>query len=160
MSEQNQSVIISQFCIMHYNDPNTNTYNGYISYPTRIKTIDGFETKCTQPPSEYGQWQLYQKFYALSPMIRPIPTGLKLINANTMDYYPYSTKNIKHVYDPFDIQQESISFMTWTQPVPGTVPLYLHISPNGDSYPSFDKNPPSEGNWTQNKMSPLFVSIK
>ena len=126
--------------------------------PTKIKTNDGGEKlECMLPPPEYGPWKLYHIFYAFSPMIRPIPTGLKLINALSMGKYPYSTKHVKHAYDPFDIQPKSISFMTWTQPVPGTVPLYLHISPFGDSYPSFDKKPPSEGNWTMNIMSPLYV---
>ena len=157
---QSKPFIIAPFCIMHYDDPDTNTYHGFINYPTRIKTKSGEEIlKCTDSPPQYGAWKKYHTFYAFSPMIRPIPTGLKLINAAKLGKQPYSTKDIDFAYDPFDIQQDAISFMTWTQPVPATVPLYLHITPQGDSYPSFDKNPPSKGNWTMNKLHHIYVLV-
>ena len=73
---------------------------------------------------------------------------------------PYDTKKIIYAYDPFDIKKESVSFLTWTQPVSGTVPLYLHITPGGHSYPSFQPNPPEENTgWTLNKLSPLYVLV-
>jgi hypothetical protein len=139
------SPIIAPFYIMQYNDPSTKTYFGYIGTTTTTTTTD-------------HNWKVTGLFYAFSPMIRPIPTGLKFINAKKMGKYPWGTKNIKHAYDPFNIQKDAVSFMTWTQPVPLTVPLYLHITPNQTSYPSFDQNPPGNPDgWTQNKLSPLYV---
>ena len=136
--------IITKFCIMHHNDPNTNTYRGVI----------------TSSPCKHKQnWEKYYTFYALSPMIRPIPNGLKLINTTKINKYPYNTTTVDHAYDPFDIQKNAVYFITWTQPVPATVPLYIHISPDGNSYPSFNKNPPSIGNWSQDPIGPLYVLV-
>lgn len=153
----NKSFIISPFCIMHYDNPETNTYHGFINYSIKIKTKSGENIlKC---PSYSHSLKKHHTFYAFSPMIRPIPTGLKLINAKKLNKNPYNTTKIRFAYDPFDIQQDSVSFITWTQPVDGTVPLYLHISPSGYSYPSFDINPPSKGKWTKNKLSPIYVLV-
>jgi hypothetical protein len=149
---------LTPFCIMHYDNPVANTYYGSINYPTRIKTKTGKELLNCVYSSKNG-WKKYDTFYALSPMIRPIPSELKLINATKLNKYPYSTKKVEFAYDPFDINKDTISFMTWTQPVPSTVPLYLHITPFGYSYPSFDINPPSKGKWTQDKLSPIYVLV-
>jgi len=158
---QDKPIIIAPFCIMHYDDPSTNTFHGFINYPTRIKNENGIERlECLPDPKKYGgRWKIYGTFYALSPMIRPIPSGLKLINSKQLIQYPYNTNHINYVFDPFDIQQDTVSFITWTKPVPSTVPLYLHITPDGGSYPSFDKNPPSKGNWKQNKLKQLYVLV-
>ena len=151
------SIIISPFCILHYNDKSSSTYHGVINYPTRIQTKDGLEKLECVKNNEKG-WKNYHIFYAFSPMVRPIPTGLKLINAIKTSS---STQKIEYAYDPFDIQKNSVSFMTWSQPVPATVPLYLHITPNGDSYPSFNATPPGESKqgWKYNKLSPLYVLV-
>jgi hypothetical protein len=159
---QKKSIIIAPFCILHHDDRSTSTYYGYVNYPTRIRSSDGVEhLKCTDLPRQYGSWKVYYNFYAFSPMIRPIPNGLKLINASKHGVAPYNTKTIKYTYDPFNIQQGDVSFITWNQPVPGTVPLYLHITPLGDSYPSFDKNPPGDDKtgWTEREVSPLYVLV-
>ena len=144
-------------CIMHYDDPDTNTYRGFIDYPSIIKTESGEEI--LQCVNYHPGWKKYHTFYALSPMIRPIPSGLKLINATKYNKYPYNTTEIDYAYDPFNTQQDAVSFITWTQPASATVPLYIHISPNGDSYPSFDKNPPSKGNWKKDHTGPLYVLV-
>lgn len=152
---------IAPFCILHYDEPSTDTYYGFINYPTRIKNADGdIILKCLHSPPDYNKWRLYNTFYAFSPMIRPIPTGLKLINASKVGKNPWNTKDISYAYDPFDIQHDAVSFMTWTQPVPSTVPLYLHISPDGLSYPSFEEKPPSDTKgWTEDIMSPIYVLV-
>uniref|UniRef100_A0A6C0JSC4 Uncharacterized protein n=1 Tax=viral metagenome TaxID=1070528 RepID=A0A6C0JSC4_9ZZZZ len=159
--EQKRSIIISPFCILHYNDPATSTFFGFINYPTRIQTHTGKELlECTESPPQYGNWKITGSFYAFSPMIRPIPTGLKLINAKKLGKDPWGTENVKYAYDPFDIQNDAVSFMTWTQQVPATVPLYLHITPTQTSYPSFDPKPPCDPTgWTQDKLSPIYVLV-
>jgi hypothetical protein len=148
------------FCIFHYNDTSTNTYRGFIHNPYKLADQNGQKIfKCKSILKSYGSWKFYNTFYAFSPMLRPIPTGLKLINSNTLGSYPYSTKNIDYGYDPFDVQPKNVSFLTWSRPVNNTVPLYLHISPEGRSYPSFDPNPPHKNGWTKNIMSPLYVLV-
>lgn len=153
--------IITPFCILHYDDPTTNTYHGFINYPTRISDVNGNKIlKCLQPPPEYENWKLYGTFYAFSPMIRPIPEGLKLINATKLGNKTLSTKEITYSYDPFNTHDNAVSFITWSQSVPSTVPLYLHISPDGISYPSFEKKPPSNApGWTKNIMNQLYVLV-
>lgn len=161
-AEQKTPFLISPFCIYHYNDPQTNTYRGYIGYPTKSRSYDGTEhLNCDPIPKEYGPWSCYGKFYAISPMLGVIPSGLKLITTESTSDAPYSTKKVKYAYDPFDIEGNDVSFLTWTQPVPETVPLYLHISPRGTSYPSFDKLPPGDNKhlWTTNIIGPLYVLI-
>jgi hypothetical protein len=153
--------LIVPFCISHYNNPSTNTYYGFINYPTNIRDNNGRNYfKCLNPSPKDKNWQLYNTFYAFSPMIRPIPSGLKLINVENLIKNQHNTKNINYAYDPFDIEKNAISFMTWTQPVTGTVPLYLHISPDSVSYPSFEKTPPSPNKgWTEHVMSPVYVLV-
>ena len=161
-AEQKTPFLISPFCIYHYNDPKTNTYRGRISYPIKSRNFEGTEQLTCKPvPKAYGQWTYYGKFYAFSSMIRPIPSGLRLISAEIMKEAPYSTKKIEYAYDPFNTEEMGISFLTWTRPVPETVPLYLHISPSGTSYPSFSKIPPGDNKelWTLNRLGPLYVLV-
>ena len=157
-SEQFQ---ISPYCIYHYSDRQTNTFYGYIGNPTKIRTQNGnTELKCVPNNTQHSNWVLYSSFYAFSPMIRPIPNGLKLINVIKVGQKPYEKKSVEHGYDPFDIQKNTVSFLTWNKPVFNSVPLYIHITPNGDSFPSFEKNPPHNGlGWTQAEISPIFVLV-
>ena len=156
-----KSVIISQFCIMHYDDPETLTYRGIINYSFRIQSDGVTKVECVDIPPEYGRWKYYSNFYAFSPMIRPIPISLKLINVDKLAKYPWNIKSIKYAFDPFNIQPTGVYFMCWTQPVPGTVALYLHITPEGGSYPSFNSSPPSDSKdgWIQDKLSPIYVLV-
>ena len=155
--DQTKQLQIVPYCIYHYLDPVLNTFYGYIGNPSTIKKSSGnIELNCRPLPN----WKLYNSFYAFSPMIRPIPNGLKLMNAIKIEQHPFYTKTIETVYDPFDINKKSVSFLTWNQPVTNTIPLYIHITPYGNSFPSFDKNPPiNEKGWTQSKMSPVFVLV-
>jgi hypothetical protein len=158
MSSEYDTNIFIPFCIFHYIDVSNNTYYGLIKNPTKIKTHDGNEIfKCLE--DDYGIWKLYGLFYAMSPMIRPIPVGLKLMNAIKSEKFPYNTENIEYAYDPFDIQPKSVSFITWSKPVPDTVPLYLHTTPSGGMYPSFEYNPPEKEGWAKNVISPLYVLV-
>lgn len=153
--DENSNVVIPM-CIFHYNDKITNIYKSFIDNPTKIKKDKHYFLTCTN--SLPDKWKLYSSFYVISPMLRPIPTGLKLINANRSEN-SLDTKEIKYGYDPFDIQSNSVSFLAWTKQVRDTVPLYLHITPEGKSYPSFDPIPPQKEGWTQNIMSPIYVLI-
>jgi hypothetical protein len=158
---QKKTFIFAPFCIYHNNDKRTNTFHSFIGYPAKYITSSGYETiSCESSSQKFGSWTYAGSFYAISAMLRPIPPGLKLIQTEKLMMAPYDTKKIIYAYDPFDIKKESVSFLTWTQPVSGTVPLYLHITPGGHSYPSFQPNPPEENTgWTLNKLSPLYVLV-
>ena len=158
--KQQNPFIVVPYCIYHYKDYSTQTFYGFIGNPIKVRKNNEDILECRHPPPEYGSWFYYGSFYALNPMIRPIPSGLKLINSIKSGGFPYDTKYVKYAYDPFNIRTEAVSFLTWTQAVSDTVPLYIHISPDGDVFPSFDKNPPSnQPNWTQDKISPIFVLV-
>jgi len=160
MSDINIDQIIP-YCIYHYNDINTNTYYGYIGEPSIVNQNGNILYKCLDNINGNGyddRWALYGTFFVVSPMARPIPRGLKLINANKAGKYPYDTESIKYSYDAFNVEPNSVSFLTWTKPVEGTVPLYLYITPSGGSYPSFNKIPKKEG-WSENIMSPIYVLV-
>ena len=152
---------IVPYCIYHYTDNNTNTFYGYIGNPTKIKKLSGnIEFSCPIDTIQNSKWTLYNSFYAFSPMIRPIPKGLKLINALKLGQYPFSTKTIKYQYDPFHIKENSVSFLAWTKPVMTSVPLYIHITSDGNYFPSFEKEPLiKQKGWTQSKLSPIFVLV-
>jgi hypothetical protein len=152
--------IIVPFCIIHSNNYKTSTYKATINYPVKIKSSDTYRYECSID-KKYGSWRFYNNFYALSESIRPITSGLKLISAIHSESAPYNTKYVEHSYDPFNIQKNAVSFITWTHPVSGTVPLYLHVSPLGDSYPSFDINPPDNDKtgWTLPVLSKLYVLV-
>jgi hypothetical protein len=158
-SSTSQRPIIIPFCIFHYDDPESSTYRGIINYPTRIVSHEGIaKLECL----EYGEkWKQYGMFYAFSPIIRPIPAGLKLVNAGRIERDPWTANSINYVFNPFNSKKTGVYFITWTNPVNGTVPLYLHITPSGDIYPSFDQSPPgnSAHGWKQDKMSPIYVLV-
>lgn len=152
---------IIPFCIYHRDDSNTQTYLGFISGPQKVLKKNGDEEFiCAPEPKTYRQWFLYDTFYALSPSYRPIPNGMLLFCAKRSDIYPYDISEIKFVYDSFNIKDDCIYFITYSQPMINTVPLYLHKS-GSHVYPSFKKNPPSDNpGWTQEEISPIFVMTK
>lgn len=146
------------YCIYHYIDPSTNTYLGYIGAGQKIILEDGSYTyDCQSEPVTLKQWFRAGVFYALRPSYRPIPSGMKLFCVNTVNGFPYDSKNLKTIYDPFNNKKNCEDFITYNQPVPNTERLYIHKT--GDHiFPSFDKDPPTKNpNWTQTNLSPIFV---
>ena len=103
------------------------------------------------------KWFLAGTFYAVSPSFRPIPVGMKIFCAKSSTSFPYNTKDMYLMYDPFNIKDDCVYFTTYNQPVPNTKPLYFHAQ--GDNiFPSFDSHPPSDlTKWTQTRISPVFV---
>jgi len=99
------------------------------------------------------EFEYYNTFYAFSPLLMPIPTGLKMFvfDGNETDY----------IYDIYDKNNSinKVSFITWSQPVSGTVPLYLHITPEGHSFPSFEKNPPGNIGWKNQNIEVIYVLV-
>ena len=77
MNNNTQNLIIP-FCIYHYIDSNTKTYMGYIGNSISTKLKDGTETYiCPVMPKTFTGWLNAGFFYAVKPIFRPIPTGMK-----------------------------------------------------------------------------------
>lgn len=150
--------IITPYCIFNYNDTYTNTFLSLIESSKIILNKDQeIEFSC----SSISGWLLSDIFYAISPMTRPIPVGMKLFCAVKKISFPYNTIDVEIVYDIFNLDKHGTYFMTYNQPVPNTVPLYLHKLGDEILIPSFDKEPPNNSsNWTHAKVSPIFVMTK
>lgn len=155
----NDSIIIP-FCIWHYIDLDTQTFLGYIGCPRKYKK-DGFiGFDCGEETKSFNNWFLAGTFYAVSPSFRPIPVGMKIFCAKKNMTEPYNTNDVYLMYDPYNIKDDCVYFITYNQPVPNTVPLYFHAF--GDNiFPSFDPKPPSSSpQWSQTFISPIFVMTK
>lgn len=150
-----------KLCIYHTDNPVTGTFRGLVDISKKVFTSGKINFICDNFSNiKYRNFDIYQNFYAFSSNMSPIPSGLKMITVHNLQNYPYGTKKITYSYDVFDKQENTISFITWTQPVDGTVPLYLHRSPEGYSYPSFDKFPPNKvKGWKEDIVSPIYVLV-
>lgn len=140
--------IIIPFCIFRKYDKEKNIYISKIENPIKVKNKKLFICRNNDKEFEY-----YNTFYAFSPLLTPIPTGLKMFifDENETDY----------IYDIYDKNNRNnkVSFITWSQPVSGTVPLYLHITPEGRSFPSFEKNPPENVGWKTENIEVIYVLV-
>lgn len=113
-------------CIYKSND------KGYIGNSTKIKRKNGtYYFKCPDIPSRYGNLEYKISFYAFSPMIRPIPRGLKIVNINKY--------GLSYLLDPFITREENVQFIAWTKNVPGTIPLYIYTKNDGNIIASLTK---------------------
>ena len=137
------------FCVYHWVDPKMGVHRGFISHPSVIKgEDDNFKYTCTHPNklNPYGKWSFAFRFYAVNPMVRPIPNGMGLFCAKKRITFPWDTTQVKLVYDPYNISDECVYFIAYTKPVPWTKPLYVHIQGSTHSptmvFPSWDPNPP------------------
>jgi hypothetical protein len=151
--------IISPYCIYYNINQHTNTYLGYIGVPDILKHKDGsISYKCSEKIKELNSfWVLSNIFYAISPITRPIPFGMRLFCAEKDKSFPYMTTSVTAVYDPFNIKENCTAFITYIKPVLHTIPLYLHKLGN-NVFPSFNKYPPTDNiNWNKENISPIFV---
>ena len=147
------------FCVYHWVNPGISVYRGYLSGPTTVKDKDGklkYTCEHPNPLDPYGEWSLAFKFYAINPMVRPIPNGMNLFCAHRKDSYPWNTTKIRIVYDPFDINDNCVYFIAYTKPTPWTKPLYVHVQGTfntpTNSFPSWSINSPvlgSQGKYVQ-----------
>ena len=151
-----EAVTIVPFCILHYINPYDNTYRGVITNPQL--TRDGNGKTTYQCSKTFPLWKHAGIFYAVVPMFSPVPVGMKLYCAEFSDSAPIRTTDVKISYDLFNFKDNCTYFTTYNRPVPNTVALYLHKLGN-NVFPSFDNAPPTNGNWTQCDISPIFVIV-
>ena len=150
------------FCVYHYIDTKMGIYRGFISGPSVNLGKDGkMKYICDKPNdiSPYGKWILAFSFYAINPMVRPIPKGMGLFCAKKQNVFPWNTSSVRLVYDPFDIDNECVYFIAYTKPAPWTKPLYIHTQGNfyfsSNVFPSWKPNPP-----VIDKNKGKFVEVK
>lgn len=77
-----------------------------------------------------NSWTLSYTFYAVNPMLRPIPEGMNLyfVEISPDDG---SAKNFEIVYNPYSFQKKGIYFISYQLDVPNTVPLYIKKTKDG-----------------------------
>lgn len=153
--------ILIAFCIFQYVDPQTRTYRAYLgdSVLERDNVTGSENFVCKEPDPMYRGWFIASRFLAVNPMpSHPIPNGMKLFCVKQTTGFPYDSIDVYIEYDPFNIEDNSVYFIAYTQRVPFTIPLYFHKYGSNNVFPSFDPNPPStDSGWSQAEVSPVYV---
>jgi hypothetical protein len=149
---------IVPYCIFHRIDIDLGSYMGHIMAPT-ITRKDGVGVyECLNSPLYPDR--IYDRFYGISPLQRPIPPGMQMFCARRTAGFPYLTSHVDMVYDVYNVKDENslcTFFLAYSQPVPNTVPLYLH-SMRDNVFPSYESEPPSDNpEWGSASISPIYV---
>lgn len=132
-------------CLYHHVDKASGVYRCRITTSTKVRKIDGTYTyKC--PKDTNNVWKLVSVFYAIQPLFRPIPAGMKLFCAKRSKLPPYHTTNVELVYDVFDNSVDGTYFITYSTPVPNATPLYTWVSKSGAFSDFSTSSPPSDIN--------------
>ena len=80
----------------------------------KILLEDGSYTyDCAAEPVTLKRWFRADKFYALRPSYRPIPSGMKLFCVDIVKGFPYDSKNLKTIYDPFNNEKNFNHRWNW-----------------------------------------------
>lgn len=144
--------IIIPICIFHRNIGGE--LQGYLGTPAVTVGENNIETvSCINPEIAYKGWRKAGSFYAMNPMYLPIPSDMILLCAkqsNTGEK-SYNTIQVNNVYDPFNIEDDCVYFLTWTVPKPYTTPIFLYQS-GGGILPSF-----TERDMTPAKIPVMYV---
>lgn len=152
----NSGDAILPFCIFHTMDPINKNHKGIIVNPSATLHKDGKITyKCDEKRMS-SEWTYIGTFYAVTPMFRPIPVGMRMFAVEISDISDIvSITDVKMVYGLYNFEPNFVYFITYNQPVIHTIPLYFHKRGN-NVFPSFDSSPPEPG-WSKVKLSPIFV---
>jgi len=70
-------------------------------------------------------WELKRTFYAVNPMLRPIPIGMKLYGID-IGGEPKKITNIELVYGLFNVYPETLYLIAYNRRVANTIPLYFY----------------------------------
>jgi hypothetical protein len=133
---------IVKFCIYYKIQPKTDTYLA------RIATSRN--GKCS--PTFHSGWFLGAVFYGWKNDIRPFPPGTLLFRATFKTSLPYNTILVKPSFDPFFQHPNAVNFVTYSQPAPNIIPLYLYHK-NQSVFPTFKHIP----GWEQDILSPIYI---
>lgn len=118
---------IIELCIYKYIVGNTEYC--YITYPGENKLYPNQVCYNNIIPKNnfFKEWRLYGTMAVFSPDVSPILDGSSMFLIQNNDQFPYNTKSITRVYDFFDRSRKGIYFITYSQPVQNTLPLYINI---------------------------------
>ena len=143
------------FCIYHKVDLKTKSYQCYIATSTLVLRTDGTKRyECRPHPDP--NWKLDSIFYAVNPLVRPVPNGMQLFCAKRNPKWPHQTTSVDLVYDVFDHYVDGTYFFTYTTPVPNATPLYIWM--NGDSaFADFSSSPPHTHIDSAATINPIYV---
>lgn len=114
------------------------------------KTSD-FSTTISRKIEHREDWVLYGSFYGFNPLIKPIPTGMKLFCIKIKEEYPYNVIDVEIEYDLFNMRKNCIYFLNYIKPTLNTEQLYFLKTGNG-IVATFEKN-----HYDQLDISPLYV---
>lgn len=121
-----------------------------------MSLITNSYNKLCQPINNKQGWDFIDTFYALSPMFRPIPIGMKLICVKISEIN--SLNFIKNIYISdglFNYSDDCLYFITYNLKVINTIPLYFYSREN-KIFASFIKYPPSNI-WKPAKIPYIYV---
>jgi hypothetical protein len=96
----------------------------FLNYPSKVRIENNTKISCLE---KYG-YTCYT-FFVINPDFRPIPTGTNLLsfkNGNSQ------TISIEKVYDPFNISEKTYRFISWLEPTPYCIPIFIFKS-NSDN---------------------------
>ena len=172
---------IITICVYQHINTKTDTYLTYMNYSNTNNEC--IPVKLINPlVNSKLDWKLAFSFYAINPMVKPLPAGMALFCAIKNEEPPHNIIDIKLIYDIFtDIKLNGLYFITYTKPVPETIPLHV-FTKNNNIFINFCSNPPpcvnNIGNkpndtqkpisshnqytdgWVRTTLSPFFVINK
>ena len=139
------------FCLYHWVDKARFIYKSYII--PAIRKADGqYECMNSDLLSKDG-WKLVSIFFAVNPSYKPIPREMQLFRVQRNKEFPYDVTDVNINYDIYNIDDNSVYFITYTKPVPNTIPLYIWKN-NGSTFIDFaSTSPPAEQNVPSKNMS-------
>lgn len=91
-----------------------------IDYPSKIRIENQTIITCLDKEG-YDSY----KFFVINPDFRPIPIGTNLIsfkNGNSQ------TVSLEIVYDPFNLTEKTNRFISWIEPTPYCIPIFVFKS--------------------------------
>jgi hypothetical protein len=142
---------IIKLCLYHKLDEKDGNHMSLITN----SYMENNNYKCQHMNNQQG-WDYIDTFYALSPMFRPIPIGMKLICIKISEIN--SLNFIKNIYISdglFNYSDDCLYFITYNLIVINTIPLYFYSREN-KIFASFIKKPPSNI-WKPAKIPYIYV---
>ena len=142
--------ILIPFCIYHWFDKQHFIYKSYIApairkYNPKNNPENKYNYDCIHSDVLYNNgWKLATVFFAVNPSYKPIPVGMKLFRVQRTQSFPYDVVDVHLKYDVYNIDKNDVYFITYTKPVPNTIPLYIWKK-NGSTFIDYaSTSPPVE----------------
>lgn len=143
--------IILPFCIYYYQ--RGNDFYGRISATEEHMDNDNTSSyNCLTQTKLYEGWKYISTFYAISPILVPIPNDMIFICAERKKSYPYNTFKIHTSATTFSSNRNCIYFIVYSKQKENTIPLYFYEIKDDVIIPSMEKK-----NLKQIRNSPVYT---